>query len=262
MRVRELARRLRRRARGNQQSRPFPEMTAALLDRPRVLRAPPFTPELVSAIQLISPHLPLVPDEHSRRAWEAAQNGSCWGELDALRPIFAALPRPGRVLEIGPGLGRSAVFFTKQLGWHDTAFDLLEANGDETHYTILGPRLEHSFCGSIQALERVLAFNGLTNCRVIDAARPGCRLGDLTGPYDLIYSFYAIGFHWGLEHFLDDILALMREGTLAIFTIAEGFSEFPELEPLRRHSVDFARAYPADTTGRMLLLRKGEGVLA
>jgi hypothetical protein len=166
------------------------------------------------------------------------------------------------VLEIGPGLGRSAAFLTKQLEWQDAAFDLLEANGRETHYTILGPRLEHSFCGSIQTLEEVLAFNGLTNCRVIDAAKPGCRLGDLSGPYDLIYSFYAVGFHWGLEHFLDDILALMHERTLAIFTVADGFSEFAELEPLRRRSLDFARAYPADTTGRMLLLCKGDGVLA
>lgn len=262
MRALEIARRLRRRARGGERRRAFPDMTTALLGRPRVFRAPPFTPELLSAIQLISPHLPLLPDEHSRTAWEAAQNGSCWGEFDALGPILSALPRPGRVLEIGPGLGRSAVFLTQQLGWQDAAFDLLEADGDETHYTTLGPRLEHSFCGSIQTLEKVLAFNGLENCRVIDAAQSGCRLGDLSGPYDVIYSFYAVGFHWGLEHFLDDVLALMHERTLAIFTLADGFSEFAGLAPLRRRSVEFSRAYPANTTGRMLLLCKGDDVLA
>jgi hypothetical protein len=97
---------------------------------------------------------------------------------------------------------------------------------------------------------------------VTDASQPGGRLGDLKGPYDLIYSFYAIGFHWGLEHFLDDILALMHERTLAIFTIADGFSEFAGLAPLRRRSVEFSRAYPADTIGRMLLLCKGDDVLA
>lgn len=260
MKLREIARRWRRRESGAE--RTWPALTTRLTERPRVFRAPPFTEELVSAIRLISPHLPLAVDEPSRIAWETAQNASCWGELDALRPVLAGRPRPSRVLELGPGLGRSAVFLTAQLGWHDVAFDLLEGDGTETHYTMLGPRLERSFCGSIPMLEHVLAHNEVDNCRVIDARAAGFCLPDLPDRYDLIYSFYAVGFHWSLEHFLDDILELMHERSLAIFTVADGFDEFEALKPLGHRLIDFARAYPANAIGRMLLLTKGKRALA
>lgn len=253
--------RLREIARGLREHPPaghtvLPELSASLVARPRVFRAPPFTEELVAAIRLISPHLPLACDENSRLAWETAQNANCWGEIDALAPILAARPRPARVLEIGPGLGRSAVFLTRQLGWHDVPFDLLEGDGKETHYTTLGPRMERSFCGSIRALEHVLAHNEIANCRVIDARAPGGRLAELPHRYDVIYSFYAIGFHWSLEHFLDDILARMHDESLAIFTVADGFEPFPALARFEHRLVEYARAYPAGATGRMLLLGK------
>ena len=34
-------------------------------------------------------------------------------------------------------------------------------------------------------------------------------LAALPGPYDLIYGFYSIGFHWSLEYYLDDLAAVV-----------------------------------------------------
>lgn len=95
----------------------LPKLSQELLDKERVLRAPPFDAELVSAIHLIAPQFRLKADEKCRSYWEADQNGCCWGEYVALEPLLDAMPRPARVLEIGPGLGRSLVFFTKVRGW-------------------------------------------------------------------------------------------------------------------------------------------------
>ena len=41
-------------------------------------------------------------------------------------------------------------------------------------------------------------------------------LAALPGPYDLIYGFYSIGFHWSLEYYLDDLEPLMHEHTAGL----------------------------------------------
>jgi len=120
------------------------ELTAALAGRECIFEAPPFSEELVAAIRLISPQFHFEPSEESRAIWEADQNGACWGEFEALSPVLAALPRPAKILEIGPGMGRSAVFFAKKLGWRESQFHLYEGDGATTKYTVQGPRFEDS----------------------------------------------------------------------------------------------------------------------
>ncbi|HKK16860.1 MAG TPA: hypothetical protein VJ981_09130, partial [Gammaproteobacteria bacterium] len=203
------------------------ELDKRLSEMETVFHAPPFTQELVQAIKLIAPHFNLAPDESSRKFWEADQNAACWGELEALGPMFKAIKKPHRVLEIGPGMGRSLVFFTRKLGWENCELHAYEGTGTATKYRLMGPRFEDSFCGNLELLQQVLEYNGLKNVRIIDAYKH--RLADLPGPYDFLYSFYSIGFHWSLEHFLDDILGLMNEESVAVFTIPPQFNPFPAL---------------------------------
>ncbi len=244
--VQRVQRRLRRR-------RPL-ELDPELAGLERVFRAPPFSPAWVAAIQRISPQLALRADEASRRLWEMDQNGACWGEYHALRPWLEALPRPRQVLEIGPGLGRSVVFFKHRLGWQDVPFHLYEADGSDTKYTVLGPRFDDSFCGDVALLQQSLAYNGVENARIFDAAELGGRLSGLPGPYDWIYGFYSVGFHWSLEHFLDEILGLMHETTLCSFIVPRHFEAFPRLRELPHRIVDCKSVWPKDRVLRMLLL--------
>ena len=88
-----------------------------------------------------------------------------------------------RVLEIGPGLGRSLVFFSKKFGWQHCDLHAYEANGTTTKYTMTGPRFEDSFCGTISELRRVLDYNGIINVTIHDAKFVAMR--DLPGPFDL-----------------------------------------------------------------------------
>jgi hypothetical protein len=234
--------------------RKVPELDERLAGMERVFRAPPLTRELVAAIKLISPHCDFTPHEKDRVFWEAEQNGICWGEYEALAPLFRSMPKPSKILEIGPGMGRSLVFFSKKLGWESCRVHTYEGEGDTTRYTLLGPRLDDSFCGNFDALRAVLAYNGIRNVAIFDAA--DVQLAGLPGPYDLIYSFYSVGFHWSLEHFLDDILSLMHDRSVAVFTIPQGFRPFPQLEELPYRVIDWKPVWPREAWLKLLIIGK------
>ena len=234
--------------------RKLPELDPRLAAMESVFRAPPLTPDLVAAIKLISPHCDFEATEAHRRVWEADQNGACWGEYEALSPLFRSMPTPRTVLEIGPGMGRSLVFFSKKLGWEGSELHAYEGDGRSTRYTRLGPRFEDSFCGNIEVLRSVLAFNGVSNVKVFNAQ--DVRLTDLAGPYDLLYSLYSIGFHWSLEHFLADLLRLLHDRSVAIFTVPQEFQPFPTLAALPYRIVDWKTAWPKDGQLKLLVIGK------
>lgn len=217
----------------------LPKLNSKLANLERVFRSPPMTPELSRAILLISPHLDFRPDEASRNFWEVEQNGTCWIEYELLRDTLSALSKPMRILEIGPGLGRSLVFFSKKLGWQSCDLHAYEADGKTTKYTINGPRFEDSFCGTISELRRVLAYNGITNVTIHDAKSVAMK--DLPGPFDLLYGFYTIGFHWSLEHFFDEVLALIGRTGIAVFTVPQDFQPFVRLLQLPYCLIDKGR---------------------
>jgi hypothetical protein len=249
----EGSRSLRRRARRAVGLSAVPKLDPHLAGMERVFRLPPLTPELVAAVKLIAPHLDLEPIEEHRAVWEADHNGACWDEYEALQPVFDAMPKPRKVLEIGPGMGRSLVFFSKKLGWDNTELHAYEGEGKATKYTMRGPRSQDSFCGNINVLQQMLRFNGV-NTRVFNAREVDLR--KLPGPYDLVYSFYAVGYHWSLEHFLYDILAVMAAGGTGIFTVPPNFRPFPALGDLDYRIIDWKPVWPKNAHLKLLVLSK------
>ena len=251
----ELLKRLRREP-------PIDQLNRALADRELFFRAPELDAELLAAVKLITPQFHLRGNEESRLLWELSQNGSCWGEYEALASVLEALPTPARVLDIGPGLGRSVVFFKRKLGWESVPFHLYEGDGDKTRYTVMGPRTSASFCGSIAGLERVLEHNEISDWQVHDAARRDHRLDGLPGPFDLIYSFYGVGFHWSIEHFWDELEGLMDGDSLGIFTVHHGFEPSERLRRFGCALVPFQRILAKDRPLRMLLVSRNPDRLA
>lgn len=213
-----------------------------------VVSVPSLDDAMRSAIALIAPGFMLPPGEAGRRLWEQDQNNSCRTEDDAAGPILRAMPPPRRILEIGPGLGRSAVYFSRRY-FPEAEFTLFDATGHDTKYALIGPRRHDSFCGNLPLLERCLRHNGLTCYRIVDAGSTGGRLPASDGPYDLIYSFFAVGFHWALEDWLDEILALGAPHTLHLMTVANHF-RFPErLQKMPRLLLQaHSGLYPLSTT--------------
>ena len=110
----EMAHRLARKLRHALGMKHLPELDPHLVQKERVFRAPPLTSELIAAIEGISPHCELSAREQDRLFWESDQNGACWGEYEAMAPFLSRVPDGTKILEIGPGMGRSLVFFAKK----------------------------------------------------------------------------------------------------------------------------------------------------
>jgi hypothetical protein len=223
--------------------------------------APPFTEEVVAAIRLISTRLPLKADEDSRRLWQRESNAAAEAEYEALLPLFEKVDKPKRVLEIGPGFGRSVVFFTKKGLWPASEISLYDANGTSTKYK--QRFYEHppqwpdtsSFCGNLPLLRTMLDYNGVERYEIFDAEQ--LPLAALPGPYDLIYGFYSIGFHWSLEYYLDDLEPLFHERTLLVCTLNKSFRSFPRLEQFSTRVLECREVKKNAHPLRLLLLSKG-----
>ncbi len=224
-------------------------------------QAPQITPELLGAIKLISPQFHLQCTERSRKFWELNQNGLCWGEYEALAPFLSHLGAPAKVLDIGPGMGRSTVFFKSIMDWQDTPFHLYESTGETTKYTKAGPRFDDSFCGSLDLLGTVLAHNQTRAFEIFDASDLDAKLSRLPGPYDFIYSFFAVGWHWSIEHFLDEILSLMTDTSIGAFTLHPRYRGSAELDRLPHRMVTFRRSWPRERWSNMVVLAKTEDAL-
>lgn len=195
-----------------------------------IFQAPPLTPEILGALKLIAPELEVFDcTEESRLAWQESYEFVNAGEYAVLEPVLSKLA-PKRVLEIGPGMGRSLVYLNTKCTWMGdrVLIDAYEGNGNTTRYTLLGPRLQDSWCGNIGVLEQILKHNDIDNVKVFDAR--DIKLVDLPGPYDLIYSFYGVGFHWRIEYFIDDIHSLMHESSVGIFMVYHEFEPFGALD--------------------------------
>jgi hypothetical protein len=222
--------------------------------------SPVFTEEVVEAIRLVSTRLPLKADESSRLLWQNESNAASLAEYEALSPLFARVETPRRVLEIGPGFGRSVVYFTRRGVWPGSEISLYDTDGATTKYKQKyykhPPRWPDtsSFCGNLSLLTRILDYNGVTGYRIFDAAKS--PLAGLPGPYDLIYGFFSIGFHWSLEYYLDDLAPLMHPRTLLVCTLNKNFRPFPRLKEFSTRVLSCREVKKNASHLRLLVLSK------
>jgi hypothetical protein len=103
-------------------------------------------------------------------------------------------------------------------------------------------------------LKHVLEFNAIHNVTMYNAR--DIQLSQLPGPYDFLYSFHSIGFHWSLEHFLDDLLQLMDDTSVAVFTVPSEFRPFPRLETLSYRIITWKTVCPKDGSLKLLVIGK------
>lgn len=229
----------------------------------QIFQAPPFTEEVAGAIQLISTRLRFKADEASQLLCQKESNAASQGEYEALCPLFEHMGKPRRVLEIGPGYGRSVIFFSKKELWDDGAeIHLYDANGSHTKYKQKyydrPPKWPDvsSFCGNLGLLRDVLEYNGIRSYKIFDAAE--LPLSELPGPYDLIYGFYGIGFHWSLEFYLDEINPLLHERTVVVCTLNKRFRSFRRLEDFSTRVLECREIKKNSPPLHLLALSKGK----
>lgn len=149
-------------------------------------------------------------------------------------------------------MGRSVVFFSKKLGWSESKIDAYEGEGTETKCTVMGPRFYDSFCGNIGVLTAILEYNKITNVEIINSA--DVPMNAINKKYDPLYSFCSIGFHWSIEHFLNDLEKLMAPDALGIFALPPQFKPPEELDDWKYTVLDWKAVWPKDVTLKLLLL--------
>ena len=227
----------------------------------QLFHAPPFTPQIANSLQLISTRLLLKPDEASRHLLEKEANAASQNEYDALAPVFRQMPKPQRVLEIGPGFGRSVVFFDKKEVWDRSAeIHLYDASGTQTKYKQKyydrPPKWPDtsSFCGNLELLRTILQYNDVRNYRIHDATQ--MPLTSLPGPYDLIYGFYSIGYHWSLEFYLDELQPLLDTRTLFVCTLNKHFRTFDRLREFSTRILECREMKKNSAPLRLLLMSR------
>ncbi len=97
---------------------------------------------------------------------------------------------------------------------------------------------------------------------IFDAVELNASLARLSGPYDFIYSFYAFGFHWSLEHFLDELLSLMHERSVCAFTLHERFADFDKFAGLNYRVVNLRGSWPQGQWTRLLVTSRDNDLLS
>jgi len=217
---------------------------------------------MVAAIRLISTRLSLGADEASRQLWQQESNAASEAEYEALLPMLEQVEKPKRILEIGPGFGRSVVFFSKKGHFDGSEFSLYDGNGTATKYK--QKYYEHpprwpdisSFCGNLPLLRSILEYNKVKQYEIFDAAQ--MPLTAVPGPYDLIYAFYGIGFHWSLEYYLEELEGLLHERSLLVCTLNKNFRAFSQLERFSTRVLDCREVKKNAPPLRLLVLSRGE----
>ncbi len=229
----------------------------------QVFLVPPFTPEVAAAVSLISTRVPFRADERSRSLCQKETNGMSEREYEALAPFFEKIPKPQRVLEIGPGFGRSAAYFSKKGVWNEGAeVHLYDSNGKDTKYKQVHydrppqwPDVS-SFCGHLPLLRSFLDYNHIAGYRIFDAAELPLR--QLPGTYDLIYGFFSVGFHWSLEFYLDDLNPLLGKDSVLICTLNKHFKPFARLRDYSTRILYCRDTKKGAAPLRLMALSKGE----
>jgi hypothetical protein len=100
----------------------------------------------------------------------------------------------------------------------------------------------------------MLDYNGVNQYKIFDARQ--MPLSALPGPYDLIYGFYSIGFHWSLEHYLDELEPLLHERSVLVCTLNKNFRPFPRLQQFSTRILACREVKKGASPLRLLVLSK------
>lgn len=136
-------------------------------------------------------------------------------EIEGIEKYFKNL-NPEIALDVGSGIGRASVFFFKYFNWINSLFIL--ADGDSGEKQLSGMRAgKADFYNSLEATESFCKANGMSNLRTFNLEKLGWE--ELDCNPDLVYSFRALGFHWPINSFLEEIYSLLKNKCLLFFEL-------------------------------------------
>ncbi len=128
---------------------------------------------------------------------------------------FLSTLDPLSILDIGCGIGRGSVYLANRYGWLERSICLYD--GDSGKKTFYGANRtgKNEFYNDLKLTKEFCRINGLANIRTINAE--DVNLSDVELAFDLAYSFLAIGFHWDIKFYLNDLEKIMNPDGIVIF---------------------------------------------
>ncbi len=134
-------------------------------------------------------------------------------EADIIDPYLREL-NPNCVLDMGCGIGRIGVYLFKKYEWKYTRFIL--ADGDSGEKQLAGMRTgKDDFYNSMAVTYEFCEANGMSNVELLNLEEQGWSA--MQSVPNLVVSFYAFGFHWPIDYFLDSIYLRLGESCLLLF---------------------------------------------
>lgn len=135
---------------------------------------------------------------------------------------------PAVCLELGAGIGRMSVYFRKKFGWQDTFFYLQDGDSGDVQYGGIRNHNDGEFYNSLTATREFCQANGLQHFQTVQS------LPEVTRPVNFCYSFAAIGFHWHIDLYLDDLPQLLAKDARLLFELKAPITETDEVSQERR----------------------------
>lgn len=129
-----------------------------------------------------------------------------------VRSIFDE-KNPGRVIEIGAGLGRASVYFATRCGWN-CEFHYIDGDSGDKQCAGVRQEAHGEYYNSHAAAKAFAEANDVGN---IQMWHPESDWHNKICDADMAYSFLAIGFHWPVGLYLKQLRKCLRPGAPVVF---------------------------------------------
>jgi SAM-dependent methyltransferase len=129
-----------------------------------------------------------------------------------------------KILDLGCGLGRMSAFVNKMLKNDNIHYILADGNWDiKTCYSTTnvppsGWNPSSGFYNKLDLTDNFVKVNGLKNYEIFDLKNDEwSKIKEI----DFVFSFFAVGFHYPIEQYIDNLLAYTTKDCVFVFGTRE-----------------------------------------
>ena len=135
--------------------------------------------------------------------------------LEMIKHIIL-LEEPKNILELGCGVGSTSVYFFNKLNnLKNSTFYLLDGDSGEKCICSLNYKSSKDYYNSMLATKQFCDKNEMKNYVLINYEEENIP----EVKFDLVYSTFAIGFHWPISLYLDKLKSHMNKGSILLLNI-------------------------------------------
>jgi len=141
---------------------------------------------------------------------------------------FLSSLTPQNCLELGAGIGRMSVYFNKRYAWPDAHFTLQDGDSGTEQYSGVRDSNDAEYYNSFAATADFCHANDMSSFNIIN------KISHIDRDIDFCYSFASIGFHWHINLYLDQLVAVLSDNAKLMFEIRAPFAADANVDETKR----------------------------